>query len=227
MSFIDKDILEIQNRKWDDVKKNYNEFKTELLKLDTHSNMVSSISDFRNDKLDKNEQNLMKIDKDLNTLRRQVEISQNSSLQKEDWIYVLRGFFVYLAVMYILIFALRNHPYFPWISAIVSLFALFFVGSRLWSFYNRDPMRWTVRKWAHTKKYDMAPEEDECLADEDEGMNIADLADKNALLAEISKLRNSETQAQDGQKRLMDRETELLARKKQVEEIIKNLKETS
>ena len=94
MSFIDKDILEIQNRKWNDVKQNYGEFESELMKLDTHNNMVSTINDFRNEKMDINEQKIMKIDKDLNTLRRQVEISQNSSLKKEDWIYFLRGSFL-------------------------------------------------------------------------------------------------------------------------------------
>ena len=226
MSFIDKDILEIQNRKWDDVKKNYSEFKTELIKLDTHNNMISSINSFRNEKMDANEMTLMSIDKDLNTLRRQVEISQNSSLKKEDWIYFLRGTFLYFSIMFLLVFALRGHPYFQWLAAGVTLIALFLLGGRLWSFYNRDPMRWTVRKWS-TKKYDTVSDEDECLMDEDAGMNAADLADKNALLLEITRLRNRETQAQDGTKRLEDREKELMARKKQIEEVVKNLKATS
>ena len=227
MSFIDKDILEIQNRKWDDVKKNYAEFKNELMKLDTHNNMITSINSFRNEKMDANESKLMSIDKDLNTLRRQVEISQNSSLKKEDWIYFLRGTFLYIAIMFLLTFALRGHPYFKWLASGISLIALFVFGSRLWSFYNRDPMRWTIRKWTTKKQTVAAEEEDECLADEDQGMNSADIADKNALLAEITRLRNRETQTEDSTKLLDDREKELLARKKQIEEIVKNLRATA
>jgi len=226
MSFIDKDILEIQNRKWNDVKNNYSEFKSELLKLDTHNNMISSINEFRNDKMDSNENLLMSLDKDLNTMRRQVEISQNSSLKKEDWINFLRIFLLYIAIMYLLIFTLRNHPYFKWLSSIVTLILVFILGKQLWSFYNRDPMRWSVRKW-NAKIYNMAQEEDECLADEDEGLNAADLADKNALLNEIIKYRNRETQAEDSTKLLDEREKDLIMRKKQIEETIRSLQSSS
>ena len=124
---IERDIQTMQNRNLDDLKPIYNTFKNEIFKLDTH-----------------NENNLMSLDNDLNTTRRQVELSENSSMKKTDWINILRYFFLYLCVLFLVIFGLRQNVYFKWIVGAITIIAVSVIGAELYSFTKRDPNRWSV-----------------------------------------------------------------------------------
>lgn len=221
---IDKDIQLIQSRNLEDLKTHYNTFKKELLKLDTQNNIISSVHRFRDGQLNTNEQRLMDLEKDINSKRRQVEISQNSSVKKLDWINILRFFFLYLCVLFLVIFGLRGNPYFNWIVSILTIIVLFMIGSQLYSFTQRDPNRWSVIKFKTTIR-DLATqdEEEQCLSDPDEGLNEADLAEKNRLLAEIVRLKNTENQMDTSDKNLSIKIKDLEAQRKEIQENIEHI----
>ena len=141
---IERDIQTMQNRNLDDLKPIYNTFKNEIFKLDTHNNIISSVNRFREGQLNTNENNLMSLDNDLNTTRRQVELSENSSMKKTDWINILRYFFLYLCVLFLVIFGLRQNVYFKWIVGAITIIAVSVIGAELYSFTKRDPNRWSV-----------------------------------------------------------------------------------
>jgi Skp family chaperone for outer membrane proteins len=97
------------------------------------------------------------LDKDINTLRRQVEIIQDSSLRKENSIFILKTSLTYLCLIFIpLILAYKQM--FSWMTltyiviAITILFAII-IYYNLRSVMSRDPMRFSVRTFGDT----MAP----------------------------------------------------------------------
>jgi len=179
---IDKDINDIRNRKWEDLQKHYTDFKEQIVKLDTQNNIVSSVNRFRKTRLDDNENQLMGMEKDLNTIRRQIEINQNSSKKKTDFIYLLRATLLYLCIIFLLMFTLRGHPFFPYVAGGISFLMAIYVLKTLWSFWRRDPNRWQIYQWDQGK-VETEEEEDACLMDEALGLNTADEAEKNILLS--------------------------------------------
>ena len=224
---INTDIGLIQSRKVEDLKTHYGTFKKELLKLDTHNNIISSVNRFRDGQLSTNEERLMSLDKDLLSTRRQVEISENSSMKKTDWIYVLRFLFLYFAVLMLVIYTLRSNPYFSWIIGCLTLITAFTIGTQLYSFAQRDPNRWSVIKF-QTKIRNLADnteDDDQCLADDDENLNQADLAERNRLLAEILRLRNAETQIDNSDQNLSNRIREIETRRKDIQSNIDTLQQ--
>ena len=101
------DILALTNRDLKTVSTDYSKFKEEIIKLDTHSNMINAADKFREKKLNYNENEITQLTKDTNTMRRQVEISQDSSKRKTDWIGILRLIFLYLSLVFLLLIFLR------------------------------------------------------------------------------------------------------------------------
>lgn len=102
-------------------------------------------------------QDIEVLDKDINTLRRQVEIIQDSSLRKENTIFLLKTSLTYLSLVFIpLILAYKE--YFSWLTLtyiIIGLTVLFgiIVYYNFRSVMSRDPMRFSVRTFGDT----MAP----------------------------------------------------------------------
>jgi len=220
---IDNDIGLIQNRNVEDLKTHYQTFKKELLKLDTHNNIINSVNRFRDGQLSTNEERLMSLDKDLNSTRRQVEISENSSIKKSDWINVLRYLFLYLAILFIVIYTLKANPYFMWIISGLTIITAFIVGKELYSFTQRDPNRWSVLKFkAKIRELDQN-EDDKCLVEEDE--NIADESERNRLLAEILRLKNAENQIDNSDKNLSNRIKEIEKRRKEIQSNIDSIQQ--
>lgn len=221
---IDNDIRLIQNRNIEDLRTHYQSFKKELLKLDTHNNIISSVNRFRDGQLSTNEERLMSLDKDLNSTRRQVEISENSSIKKSDWINVLRYLFLYLALLCVVFFTLKTNPYFMWIISGLTIITVVIIGRELYSFTQRDPNRWSVLKFT-TKIRDLAEnEEDQCLVEDDE--NLADETERNRLLAEILRLKNAENQIDNSDKNLSNKIKEIETRRKEIQSNIDNLQQT-
>ena len=60
-------------------KRKANDFQNELLRLDTHNNLVGSVNRLREERIKKNRENIDSLDADLMTTRRQVEIIQNQT----------------------------------------------------------------------------------------------------------------------------------------------------
>jgi hypothetical protein len=221
---IDNDIRLIQNRNVEDLRTHYQSFKKELLKLDTHNNIISSVNRFRDGQLSTNEERLMSLDKDLNSTRRQVEISENSSIKKSDWINVLRYLFLYLAILCLVIFTLKANPYFMWIISGLTIITFLIIGTQLYSFTQRDPNRWSVLKFK-TKIRDLAEnEEDQCLVEDDD--NLADETERNRLLAEILRLKNAENQIDNSDKNLSNKIKEIETRRKEIQSNIDSLQQT-
>jgi hypothetical protein len=223
---IDKDIQLIQSRNVEDLKTHYNTFKKELLKLDTHNNIISSVNRFREGQLNTNEERLMSLDKDLNSTRRQAEISENSGLKKSDWINVLRYLFLYLCLLFLTLFVLRGTAYLSIIVLALTVITIYIIGSQLYSFTTRDPNRWSVIQFKTKIRTTDQNNEQEPQCVEDDGLNEADEADKNILLAEIMRLKNAETQIDHSDKNLSDKIKEIETRRKEIQNSIDSLQQT-
>ena len=221
---IDNDIRLIQNRNVEDLRTHYQSFKKELLKLDTHNNIISSVNRFRDGQLSTNEERLMSLDKDLNSTRRQVEISENSSIKKSDWINVLRYIFLYLAILCVVIFTLKANPYFMWIVSGLTIITFVIIGRELYSFTQRDPNRWSVLKFKTTIRDLAENDEDQCLVEDDE--NVADETERNRLLAEILRLKNAENQIDNSDKNLSNKIKEIETRRKEIQSNIDSIQQT-
>ena len=146
------DIIALTDRNLDSVSIDYSKFKDQIIKLDTHSNMINAADRFREKKLNYNENEITKLTKDSNTLRRQVEISQDSSKRKTDWIGILRLLFLYLSLEFLLLIFLRCGKILMVSTVILTLLFLIIIGTKLWNFTRRDKNRWDVIRWNVDKK---------------------------------------------------------------------------
>jgi hypothetical protein len=226
---VETDILNVNDRRLEDLKNNYNIFKKQMVNLDNQNNLVSSVNKFNDKKMMSTTQQLSALEKDLGTVRRQAEISQNSNLKKEDWIDFLRALFGILAVCTLITMFLKDNQFYAYFVGIFGSLGLFYLLKLLYGFYNRDPNRWNVSRW-NTKTYSMideikAEEIDECLGDLDADENEADTANRNNILTNIIKIRNSNEQIDNAQKASQDRIKVLNDRKKQIAELIKTRNE--
>jgi len=111
---VEKDIINVNERKLDDLKKDYNNFKKQMINLDNQNNLVSSVNRFNDKKMGLTQKQLSTLEKDLGTVRRQAEISQNASLKKEDLIDMLRALFGILAVITLITMFFRGSSYYKY-----------------------------------------------------------------------------------------------------------------
>jgi hypothetical protein len=225
---VETDIINVNERKLDDLKRNYNNFKKQMINLDNQNNLVSSVNKFNDKKMGITQKQLSSLEKDLGTVRRQAEISQNSSLKKEDYIDMLRALFGILAIITLITMFFKGNAYYQYFVGIVAVVGVSYILKLLFGFYNRDPNRWNVTQWK-TDIYGMIdPQEeiDECLGDLDEGLNDADTALKNKILTDIIKVRNANEQIDNAEKTSADRIKVLSDRKNQIAELIKTNKES-
>lgn len=221
---VETDIINVNERKLDDLKNNYNNFKKQMINLDNQNNLVSSANKFNDKKIISSHNQLSSLEKDLGTVRRQAEISQNASLKKEDYIDILRTLFGILALITLITLFFKTNAYYIYFVGIIAVVGVSYILKLLFGFFYRDPNRWTVTQWK-TDIYGMVDpqdESDECLGDLDENENEADTAARNKILTDIIKIRNSNEQIDNAEKTSLDRIKKLNDRKKQIAELIKS-----
>lgn len=167
MADITTNIFNLNNRNTPILQKSYNDFQNELLRLDTHNSLVGSVNQLREDRIDKNRNNINNLDADLMTTRRQVEIIQNRNLIKEDIIYILRALFVFIGVTVIAYVYLEGTPYRQPALFVVAILAIYYFGGKGLSFLSRSANRWSMTNWQGVKYANLAkaPEEDVCAAE--------------------------------------------------------------
>jgi len=225
------DILALVKRDLDSVSKDYAKFKDQIIKLDTHSNMINAADRFREKKLNYNETEITKLTKDANTLRRQVEISQDSSKRKTDWIGILRLLFLYLSIEFLLLIFLRCGKILMVSTVILTLLILIIIGTKLWNFTRRDKNRWDVIKWNVDKKKLPGGDSsnsgtDSCLMTEaDENAVDTYEETKKKMLNNVISLETQILQMGDAGKELKFKYEELTKQKANLERLIRENKE--
>jgi len=168
MADITTNIFNLNTRNTPVLQKTYNEFQNELLRLDTHNNLVGSVNRLREDRIAKNRVDINSLDADLMTTRRQVEIIQNRNLIKEDVIYILRALFVFSSLFVIAYVYLEGTQYKQYSLYALGIAALYYFTSKLSSFMSRSANRWTLQNWEGVKfkvENVKKAEEDLCAAE--------------------------------------------------------------
>ena len=96
------------------------------------------------------------MDKDLNTLRRQVEIIQDSSLRKSNTLFILQTVLTFLILLFIpMILAYKQYidrRIFTYIAIVLSILFALILFYNLRSVWNRDPNRFSIRNFGDTMK---------------------------------------------------------------------------
>jgi hypothetical protein len=225
------DIEALLERDLESVSKDYSAFKDQIIKLDTHSNMINAADRFREKKLNYNENEITKLTKDSNTLRRQVEISQDSSKRKTDWIGILRIVFLYLSVEFLLLIYLRCGKTLMVLTVCLTLLLFIVIGNKLWNFIRRDKNRWDVIRWNVDKKKlpggnSSNNDVDTCLMSE-EDTNAVDTYEntKKELRNNIIALETQIIQMGDSGKALQFKHEELAKQKANLEKLIRDNKQ--
>lgn len=154
----------LNNRNTHVLHKTYNEFQTELLRLDTHNALVGSVNKLREDRIKKNTVNINSLDADLMTTRRQVEIVQNRNLIKEDIIYILRAIFLLTSLTIIVLVYLEGTQYKKPMLYLLGIYALYYLGMKATSFMGRSANRWTLQNWQGVQR---KPQQEEPKKEED------------------------------------------------------------
>jgi hypothetical protein len=207
MADVTTDIFNINSRNTDNLKQSYDEFQKELIKLDTHNNMVGSINRLREDRIEKNQNTIGGLDADLMTTRRQVEIIQNRNLIKEDVIDILRMTFVLLSALCIVIVYVPGDAYKKWGKILLGLYAVYYYGNFLLSYFRRSNNRWTLINWQgkkYSKPVDVPVDDDICAAENAE--YEAEMAKiKGRLLDKMIAMKTRFNSLETNQKTLMDR----------------------
>ena len=141
---ISKDIQNIQNRNINNVKNDFSAFKDNLLKLDTQNNLINSVNNFKNRNQQKNKAQILSLRNDLNTVRRQIEIAENDSLIKNDFINILQFVFLYLGIIFLILFGLTGSEYAMPLINILSIFFGWIFLKKVYNLMNRNKNRWTI-----------------------------------------------------------------------------------
>jgi len=141
---IDKDISNINNRNIPDVKRHFNAFKDELIKLDTHNNIINSVNNFKSENERKNKAQILSISNDINTVRRQIEISENASMIKYDFINILQVVLLYLGLVFLILYGLTGSIYMSPLIVILSVFFGWITLRKIFNTMNRNENRWTL-----------------------------------------------------------------------------------
>jgi len=117
----------------------------DLVKL----NARDKIMEIQGQKLDNNRNKIKTITKDLLTVRRQVEIQQDSALKKSNYIFLLKTILTYLIVIFILLILSKQgilpSILFTVLSYLFTILVILVVGYNLKSVYYRDNMKFDVR----------------------------------------------------------------------------------
>lgn len=227
----DDDIKALLDRDLESVSNDYSKFKEEIIKLDTHSNMINAADKFREKKINYNENEITQLIKDTNTMRRQVEISQDSSKRKTDWIAILRLIFLYLSLIFLLLIFLRCGKILMISVFSLTLLFLIIIIMKLWNFTRRDKNRWDVIKWNVDKKKLPGGDSsgtgvDSCLMSEDDE-NAVDTYEetKKKMLNNVIALETQIIQMGDAGKELKFKYEELAKQKANLERLIRENKE--
>jgi hypothetical protein len=225
------DIEALLDRDLDSVSNDYSKFKEQIIKLDTHSNMINAADKFREKKLNYNENEITQLIKDTNTLRRQVEISQDSSKRKTDWIGILRLIFLYLSLVFLLLIFLRCGKILMISTLVLTLLFLIIIGQKLWNFTRRDKNRWDVIKWNVDKKKLPGGDSsdsgvDSCLMSEEDENAVDEYEEtKKKMLNNVIALETQIIQMGDSGKELKFKYEELAKQKANLERLIRENKE--
>ena len=229
----DDDIEALLDRDLDSVNNDYSKFKEQLIKLDTHGNMINAADRFREKKLNYNENELTNLSKDANTLRRQVEITQDSSKRKSDWIEILRLIFLYLSLQFLLLIFLRCGNTMMVSTIVLLVLFLIIIGIKLWNFTRRDKNRWDVIHWNVDKKKvpgganNSGTGADSCLMTESDETAITTYEEKKTqMLNNVIKLENQIIQMGDAGKELKFKYDELSTQRVELERLIRENKES-
>jgi len=223
------DIEALLNRDLNSVSRDYSNFKEQIIKLDTHSNMINAADKFREKKLNYNETEITRLTKDANTLRRQVEISQDSSKRKTDWIQILRLIFLYLSLVFLLLIFLRCGKILMISVFSLTILFLIIIIMKLWNFTRRDKNRWDVIKWKVDKKKLPGGESsgvDSCLMSEEDETAVDTYEEtKKKMLNNVIELETQIIQMGDSGKQLKFKYEELAKQKANLERLIRENRE--
>jgi hypothetical protein len=220
------DIEALLNRDLNSVSRDYSNFKEQIIKLDTHSNMINAADKFREKKLNYNETEITQLTKDANTLRRQVEISQDSSKRKTDWIQILRLIFLYLSLVFLLLIFLRCGKILMISVFSLTILFLIIIIMKLWNFTRRDKNRWDVIKWKVDTKKLSGSGVDSCLMSEEDETAVDTYEEtKKKMLNDVIELETQIIQMGDSGKQLKFKYEELAKQKANLERLIRENRE--
>jgi hypothetical protein len=128
----------------EDKKTIYND----LSKINTRDKII----EIQGSKMDNNRKKIKTITKDLLTVRRQVEIEQDSALRKSNYIFLLKMFLTYLIILFIFIIlnkqGLLPSILFTGLSSLLTFILIVIVVYNLRSVYHRESMKFDTR-WFH------------------------------------------------------------------------------
>lgn len=125
------------------------------------SQVRSEVLKLQSKELIRGRQDIEVLDKDINTMRRQVEIIQDSSLRKENTVFLLKLLLTYLSLIFIPLI-LASKQFFTWMTftyifiAVTILFAII-IYYNLRSVMSRDPMRFSLRDFGDAMKPSSKP----------------------------------------------------------------------
>ena len=125
------------------------------------SQVRSEVLKLQSKELIRGREDLDVLDKDINTMRRQVEIIQDSSLRKENTIFLLKTALTYLSLAFIPLI-LAGKKYITWMTftiifiVITVLFAII-IYYNLRSVMSRDNMRFSLRDFGESMKPSTKP----------------------------------------------------------------------
>ena len=165
---VQQDMTIVRDRNLDTLQTNYTGFRDELIRLDTHGNMVDKINRHREKQLDNADKDLYNIRNNIMTLRRQTEISENSFMRKDDIINILRTTFLFLTLVVLSVMFIQNAGFFNLAIIILVLCYAVYLWYMYQHFRSRDPNRWTVHRWEKPSmlaNYTAEPVDDSCGAD--------------------------------------------------------------
>ena len=112
MADITKNIFNLNELNVPNVHKSYSDFQKELLRLDTHNNLIKSVNKLRDDRIKKNNENINNLEADLITTRRQVEIIENRNFIKEELISTLKVLILIITLGVIINVYLKSTSYY-------------------------------------------------------------------------------------------------------------------
>lgn len=173
-------------------------------------NIHESLSELQNSEIRQSRQNLENLDKDINTIRRQVEIIENSSLKKGNTIFIFKTTLTFLCVFVILKLLARSEIIPQTVAlyggAIFGLISLFVILLNLKSVWSRDNNRFNVRK------FNKPENNTRCIARTDDD-DFYKVGSENGQLKNLSQtVKDINTQREE----LKNKKRDLLEREKQL-----------
>lgn len=154
INLIKNKLNHIENNHRNDFKNNieiYKQKKNLLQELHNNNHKSKLILDKQNKEKKFNGKKIKSNKNDIITLRRQIEISQNQTIRRNNKLFILKTIFVYFLILIIPILLIKNKNISNRNGIIsVSLITLIFLGSILLNFYrnrNINNLNYDVRDW--------------------------------------------------------------------------------